>query len=215
MPRHRKNQFKPSRKWTNAVRKVISRQTETKVFHQESEETALTSTTKVAIHTLNNIIIGANNDDRVGNMVKGFGLHLRMALSNVSSPNCWVRVIIIDATANEYDAVSDNYIFKNGASTSLGTNELANIYMGLNKSGFGVLLDRTIKLNGTASVEGGEVKFFKKFLKFNHKVQWDSTATEDAHNHNLRILINPNDALGDTETTIEYSFGTDYYYHDY
>ncbi len=215
MPRQRQPKFKPTRKWTNAVKRVISRQTETKVFHIESEETALTSTTKVAIHTLNNIVQGVLNDDRVGNMVKGFGLHLRMALSNSTAVNTWVRIIVIDATANEYDAVTDNFLYKAGSSTSIGSNELANIYMGLNKSGFGVLMDKTIKLNGTASVEGGEVKFFKKFLKFNHKVQWDSSATEDAHNHNLRLIINPNDALGDTETTIEYSFGTDYYYHDY
>ncbi len=213
--RPRKKQFKPTRKWTNAVRKVISKQTETKAFLITADEVNLTTTTGSALHTLNNIVIGTGNEDRVGVQVKGFGLALRMALSNLSTSNVYVRLIVIGANNNEFDAITDGFLWQGNSSQSFSANNLRNIYQQLNKRGFSVHLNQVIRLNGTASVEGGEVRFVKRFLKFNHKIQWDTISTGDATSHNMRLIIVPVDALGDTASTIEYSFSTTYYYQDY
>ncbi len=68
---------------------------------------------------------------------------------------------------------------------------------------------------GTASVEGREVRFLKKFIKFNHRVEYNQGGTSESRHHNLRLITCCVDASGDTTSTIERTVLSNYYYQDY
>ncbi len=213
-----KKSFKPSRKWTNAVKRVVNRESETKILAAESSsEFSITSTTILAIKNLNRIGPGTESFQMVGQQARGFGMRLVVTLSNTTTPDSWVRLCVISCKEGEFTATTDKYLINN-SNLPLAplANNLTNIVNRLNKNEFNVLLDKTIRVAGTGATEGGESRIIRKFLKFNHHLQAPGVpaTASDFDDHNLRLIVMPVDTKFDTEVTIEYTYGTSYYYKD-
>ncbi len=206
--------FKPSRKWTSAVKKVIARTVEQKQIKTDEIETTLSSASLCDITTLNTIVQGDDIDERIGNMVRGYGAQIKVLFTNASTLNLYVRLVLLSAQGDEFDATTDNFLRQSTAPSALGATNLRNIYGDLNKNEFNVHYDRVFNLAGTGATEGKEIKFVKKFVKFNHKLQYPSASTGESLKNNMRLLIIPVDALGDTAASIEFSLTTTYYYQD-
>ncbi len=224
MPNRRKHKrggkksFKPSRKWTNAVKRVVNKESETKLVAFEStNNSTISSTTIVSISNLNRMAPGSASNEMIGQHARGFGLRLVVTLANTTTPDAWVRVCVISAKEDEFDATTDLYLIDNSnIPKALQANDLNTIVNRLNKNEYNVLLDKTIKVAGTGATEGGETRILRKFLKFNHHLIAPGVvaAASDFDNHNLRLLLMPVDTRFNTEVTIEFTFGSTYYYKD-
>ncbi len=216
MPRTKRNKkFRPTRKWTNAVKKVIGRQLETKSHNAEVEEVSISTATVATITTLNTVTQGNGSDERIGDVIRGFGLMLKLIYTATSAQDTFIRMLVIDADEDTFDANNDQFWLNpaNNFAESLAANSLQQIYQDYNKKQVKVLWDKVIKLAGTSSVEATSVRFIKKFLKFNHKIEYNASSGESRH-HNLRLIIHCVDSSGDTASTIERAMVSHYYYTD-
>ncbi len=216
MPRQKKGQFKPTRKWTNAVKKVLSRQAETKKFSNEVEEVSVSTATLATITNLNSMEQGLESDMRIGDEIRGFGLRIKAIFTANAAQNLFIRMAVIDADEDTFDANNDSFWLNpaNNQPESLNPNVLNIIYQDYNKLQFKVLWQKVIHLAGTGSVEARDVRMLSKFIKFNHKVIYNATGVTDAKTHNLRFLLHVVDANGDTASSVERTLITSYYYQD-
>ncbi len=216
MPRNKS--FKPSRKWSNAVRRVINKQTEVKMKATNSGPTAVLSLTPGIVIPLNRIADGASDGERIGTKIKGIGLKMTLVLQSKEVEDLLVRIIVLSCDDGEFTAITDKFLL-NGSNvpaaplTALG-NQFQNIIFALNRKQYKVLYHRIVKLAGTGSTEAAEAKIIRKFIKFNHSVQFPDTTAIDANRNNLRYVCIPVDAKFDAETSVESTLHTMYYYTD-
>ncbi len=216
MPNTRK--FKPSRKWSNAVRRVINKQAEVKMLATNSGPTTVASLTPGIVINLNRVIGGTTDNARVGTKIKGIGLKMTLVLQSKEVEDLLVRIIILSCDTGEFAAITDKFLL-NGSNvpaaplTALG-NQFQNIIFALNRKQYKVLYHRIVKIAGTGSTEASEAKIIRKFIKFNHSVQYESGSTTDADRNNLRYVCIPVDAKFDAETSVESTLHTMYYYTD-
>ncbi len=217
MPRRHRQKGNPkmNRQISRVVNRVLNKQSETKSISTNLTELTLSSASLVHIQTLNNIVQGDNVNERIGNQCKGFGALVRVIFTNTTTLNQYVRLVVLSAPKDLFDATTDLFLWTGGGSAALAASTINNIYFSLNKNEFNVHYDKVVKLAGSAAVEGGEIKIIKKFIKFNHKLQFPSGTTGDAKDHNMRLLIIPVDASADAATTLELSYETRYYYKDF
>ncbi len=216
MPNTRK--FKPSRKWSNAVRRVINKQAEVKVKPTNSGPTTVASLTPGIVINLNQVGSGTSDLTRVGTKIKGIGLKMTLVLQSKEVEDLLVRIVILSCESGEFTAITDKFLLSGtnvpiAPNGTLG-NQFQNIIFALNRKQYKVLYHRIVKLAGTGSTEAAEAKVIRKFIKFNHTVQYEDTTTTDSDKNNLRYLCIPVDAKFDAETSVESTLHTMYYYTD-
>ncbi len=212
--RKHKPSFKPSRKWTNAVRRVVSRESETKMLPTSKGETTLATSALVGITDVSTIIPGTESNARVGQEIKGFGLNLKLLVASASTQDCFIRIAVVSCDEDQFTSTSDEWVIdtSNLPRALMADNNL-NIMYRLNKLQYKILYERLVKVSGSASTDAQEYKIIHKFIKFNHR-RWFNAGTGDSKSNNLRLIVIPIDAAFDAATSIEYTAFTQYFYKD-
>ncbi len=213
-----KSKFNPSRKWKNAVKRVVSSQSETKKLGTEVSETSVSSA--VAAVIFDDLSLVAQGDDdrqRIGDDIRAFGLKLQYYLINNSTNPSYCRVLLVQAENQEFDAITDLLLTdpdNEPAAPSAGS--ILDIHRDVNKRQVKVLYERIHKLNATDQGLGNISVRVNKLIKFNHNVKFTSgTAGTESENHNLRLWCINRGMNQDAETVIcECTLDTKYYYKD-
>lgn len=205
------------RKFNNAVRKVISKQTETKSLGQEEVEQVITSATVgfILAQTLNPAE-GASPSQRIGDTIKGIGLYYNFILTSTVDDDQMVRIVFYTSAEDTFDAATDNLVMNIADdATSLGAEQIIDIGRSFNKNSCTVLSDKVYKLNATSATTGNKIILRRKLLKFNHKRVYDQ-ATGESRINNIRCAIWNRSVDNDASTvTCEFTLLTKYYYQDY
>ncbi len=205
------------RKFNNAVRSVISKQTETKSLGQEQVEQVITSATAAFILSLSlNPVEGTGPDDRIGDTIKGIGYHYNYILTSTVAVDQVVRVIVYVSNENFFDDPADALLLTvQDIATAPVAEQLIDIGRSFNKKSNIVLSDTIHKLNANNAGLGNRIIMRKKLLKFNHKRVYDAGSGESKGN-NIRFLILNRSIDNDATTvTCELTLASKYYYQDY
>lgn len=205
------------RKFNNAVRKVISKQTETKSLGQETVEQILTSATAAFfLSTTLQPSEGASSHNRVGDTIKGIGLYYNYFITSTVAVDQLVRVIFYVAQFNLFDAVADSIfltITDDGVAPT--AEQLIDITRPVNKAHVKVLSDKIHKLNANDAGLGNRIVFKKNLLKFNHAKKYSAASGESARNNIRCLVLNRSIDNDATTVTAEMTIMTKYYYQDY
>lgn len=210
--------LKPSRKWRNAVKRVISSSQETKVKGTVVSEFSISSAAAAVIQDdLSLVLQGDDDRQRIGDDIKAFGLMVKYMLINNSTNPSYTRVILTQCDKDEFDAITDLLLVDpDNEPTAPAAGNLLDINAPLNKRAIKrVLYDRVHKMNATDGGQGNITVRVQKLFKFNHKVRFTTGSSSDSEEHNLRLWFMCRGANADAETVIaECHLDTRYYYKD-
>lgn len=217
MPRRMNRKFKPSRKWKNAVKRVVNSQSETKIKGNVETHLAVSSAAAAVIEDdLSLVAQGDLDTQRIGNDLRAFGLSLKYQLINNSATPSYTRVLVLQCGKDEFDAITDLILVDpDNEPSAPAAGVLSDIDAGLNKRVINrVLFDKVHYLSGTDDAMGRIHARVSKLLKFNHNVKYTAT-TGDNEDHNLRMWIMARDANTNGGTVItEANITTKYFYKD-
>ncbi len=220
MPKQRgkKGMFKPTRRWTNAVNRVISKNQETKVKGLQTSETSVSSAAAaVIVDDMSLVLQGDDDRQRIGDDIQAFGLHLKYMLINNSTGPAYCRVIVLQAEKDEFDAITDLLLVDpDNEPIAPSAGNLLDINAGLNKRAISrVMYDKVHFLNGTDDGQGRIAARVSKLFKFKHNVKYTTGSSSENENHNLRLWFINRDANADAATVItEFHMESKYYYKD-
>ena len=220
MPQRRQNKkmFKPTRRWTNAVNRVISKNTETKVKGLQQSETSVSSAAAaVIVNDISLVLQGDDDRQRIGDDIQAFGCLIKYMLINNSTTPSYTRVLLLQCEKDEFDAITDLILVDpDNEPVAPSAGNLLDINAGLNKRAINrVLHDKVYYLSGTDDAQGRINARFSKLFKFKHNVKYTTGSSSDNENHNLRLWFMTRDANADTLTVVtEFHMESKYYYKD-
>jgi len=213
---YKKKSYSKMKGLKKTVNKLINSKIETKRFFTAPyTEQTLTSTqlasSPFAVYTPT---VGNGIENRIGEITKGIGLHMRYVLHNNSAVPVYVRVVVFDDVRGELTSDASNFILDaTGQPTDLTADTLQDIYAPFNKRECTLLYDKVHRIAGLGDGTGIETISRKKLLKFNHKNVFVSSTTNSKHT--LRVCFWVRSADNDTTgATIEMTMATTYYFKD-
>lgn len=162
--------------------------------------------------------IGQGTDDyqRVGNKVKAIGLNFAGFMCNNSSVPALVRILVLNQQNPETDMTSTSTnIFDVNTITSISSlTGVGVMYAPIDKNRYQVLYNKVIKCAATGASDGGNIVQFKKFIKLNKELAYDSSSTADCVKNNIRLMAFAAEAPNDVGagTNVEFTaYGTLFY----
>jgi len=218
-----KGSGKPSVKQVKSiVRRTINRSIETKQFWTQIDEQPLSNfSNQTSIQQLDGIFQGVGQSDRIGNVVKLQGLHIKGVINNNFTSTVFVRMVIF--YTNSQTAVtnltgSELFLGVGGVPVSTGGLLLNAIYQPINKNLITVLADKTYRMGGSNESSGTCATVFSKFIKlYGKKIVFDGNGSGSGNmNKRLQVaFISANAADDDSgETTLDLSYIARLYYKD-
>lgn len=148
---------------------------------------------------------GTASNNRIGNIIRAKGIHIKGAFNNNSTSESFVRALIIGYPATNGDPTLN--LFKNlPTNTSTGVssvNGLDAMYYPINKTELHVYWDQVFRLAGSATGNSGaNCKFFSHFVKLNgRKIEYKSTGSGFSNqNWMYSVIFIAADANDDTST---------------
>jgi len=198
------------------VNKLINSKIETKRFYTApyTEQATSSATACQAPFAVYTPTTGTGIENRIGEITKGIGLHMRYILHNNSAVPVYVRVVVFDDVRGQLTSDAGNFILDaTGAPASLTAETLQDIYAPFNKRECTLLYDKVHRIAGLGDGTGIETISRKKLLKFNHKNVFVSSTTNSRHT--LRVCYWVRSADNDTTAaTCEMTMATTYYFKD-
>lgn len=172
---------------------------------------------------ISDIAQGIDNEQRIGDRLLGTGLQLKYMFEsdNINGVNYLVRMVLLSAEFDEFDATTDEFLVNSSNEPLACTgNDNMDVLRSLNRKGYKVLWDKNLSIQGVSSSGGNVpgVRYGTKFFKFKHNRLFDKDTATDSQDNNLRLLVIVRDAGGATiaaDQDIKLTINTRYYYKDF
>lgn len=194
------NKLTPA-KVQSMIKKTIYKEAETKLYPVETA-IALGANQGQMISVSNISTQGTDNEQRIGDIIRGIGLELRLILkaSNRNIQNSVVRMVVFRSSRNEFSTINDNLMLTTANEpTQLTTDDATDLIRSLNRKQLNsVLYDKSFKIapgdfdNVSGWSVGQGTKDFitlRKFFKFSSKHLFPVDGSGEAEINNLRVMF--------------------------
>lgn len=168
-----KKSYRPSRKTSvpKSIKAYVKRQlpkVEEKCKTASADEVAMDSLSpQYYIQELTSIDQGTTRATRIGNKLTVKKVNIRGAMFNNSTRDCFTRHLLLKCAGDvTVSTIGEFFDAGNGAIGDLLTiNGLNQIYTRINPVKFKVLMDKTVRISGTATGDSGAATIFFKHQK--------------------------------------------------
>lgn len=199
------------------VRRMIENSNEKCVFLRILGEQSLSSAATCVVVELSRISQGDTRENRGGDKIVGIGLTWKLLINNTAAVPVGVRVIVIDAIADKYAAIGDDFT-NNGTSDGPFVTETIEDLTHPLTNGFKVLYDELFCIAGLGDATALEQAYATQVHKFRHPRNFeigDLATSDQSVTHNLRMILLARSLDADgTASVVEWTLGSEYFFRD-
>lgn len=192
------NKLTPA-KVQSMIKKTIYKTAETKLYALETA-IALGANQGQMINVSGISTQGTDNEQRIGDLINGIGLELRLILQSnftiaATGPAAVIRMVVFRSSRNEFSTINDNLMLTTANEpTQLTTDDATDLIRSLNKKQFNsILYDKSFKISAIDNANSGQGTkdhiILRKFFKFNSKHLFPVDGSGEAEVNNLRVMF--------------------------